>query len=183
MPRASIRSCHGHQLGGLKSNAGLRPWRSGGWPSLGPHTAAWETYWNIRAGHYLRLPEPSHGPAINFIGVHVGYYLPEIQKVSSQGRRRAVTHAWQPCTPAHVCLHLCLLLARWESAARMKCLLRSLQGYHRSITPTSPRGAGWWVETGKDARLRPQNLHTAMKRTAAVRLQRAAAAAGAGQRS
>lgn len=46
-------------------------WKCGGGQSLGRNSAAWGTFWNIRAARPLRAPGPDFGPTLlNFVGLH-----------------------------------------------------------------------------------------------------------------
>lgn len=55
----------------LHVGLGQRIWISGGGAGLGRHSAAWETFWNIRADKAFDLPEGSYAPAmINLIGLN-----------------------------------------------------------------------------------------------------------------
>lgn len=54
----------------LDLGAGTRPWRSGGGRALGQHSAAWETFWNIRSAGPLAWPFDGFGPdTMNLVGL------------------------------------------------------------------------------------------------------------------
>lgn len=53
----------------IDAGLGERFWVSGGGGGTGPHTAAGETFWNIRASRPLGPPKPYFGPSVIFVGV------------------------------------------------------------------------------------------------------------------
>lgn len=55
----------------LDLGEGTRPFASGGDKSRGPHTAAYATFWNLRAKHTLQPPAPDFGPLMNFVGLRL----------------------------------------------------------------------------------------------------------------
>jgi hypothetical protein len=63
--------------------AGARMYRSGGGADLGRHSAAWTTFWNIRAQRPQSWPPGNFAPdLINFVGVHTQ----EQPQTSERGR-------------------------------------------------------------------------------------------------
>lgn len=56
----------------LDMGEGTRPWESGGGPGLGKSTAAWATFWNLRASKTMPGPMDNFGPGmINLVGVQI----------------------------------------------------------------------------------------------------------------
>jgi hypothetical protein len=55
----------------LDGGAGTRIWASGGGSSFGRNSAAWETFWNIRAAKKFALPSAGYGPElINLVALN-----------------------------------------------------------------------------------------------------------------
>lgn len=52
----------------LDLGQGKRPFASGGSTNRGPHTAAYDTLWNLTAQDDMDLPPDDYGPRINFVG-------------------------------------------------------------------------------------------------------------------
>lgn len=52
----------------LDCGAGTSPFVSGGSGNRGPHTAAYDTLWNLRADAAMELPPDDFGPRMNFVG-------------------------------------------------------------------------------------------------------------------
>ncbi len=52
----------------LDCGAGTRPFRSGGSTNRGPHTAAYDTLWNVTASKDMGFPGILYGPRMNFVG-------------------------------------------------------------------------------------------------------------------
>jgi hypothetical protein len=52
----------------LDTGAGTQAFSSGGRADRGPHTAAYDTLWNVRAAADIPLPPDDYGPRMNFIG-------------------------------------------------------------------------------------------------------------------
>jgi hypothetical protein len=52
----------------VDAGAGTRPWQSGGSTNRGPHTAAYDTLWNVTADTDMDLPADDFGPRMNFVG-------------------------------------------------------------------------------------------------------------------
>ncbi len=52
----------------LDLGQGKRPFQSGGSSNRGPHTAAYDTLWNLSAQDDMDLPPDDYGPRINFVG-------------------------------------------------------------------------------------------------------------------
>ncbi len=52
----------------LDCGAGTSPFVSGGASNRGPHTAAYDTLWNLRAAAAMELPPDDFGPRMNFVG-------------------------------------------------------------------------------------------------------------------
>ncbi len=48
--------------------AGTRPWKSGGSANRGPHTAAYDTLWNVTADQDMSLAKDDYGPRMNYVG-------------------------------------------------------------------------------------------------------------------
>ena len=54
----------------IDAGEGTRLWQCGGGAALGKNSAAWETFWNIRARRALMYPPASFGPAaMNLVGL------------------------------------------------------------------------------------------------------------------
>lgn len=53
----------------LDFGAGTRPFKSGGSANRMPHSAAYSTFWNLRAAKPLALPPNDYGPLLNFVAV------------------------------------------------------------------------------------------------------------------
>ncbi len=51
--------------------AGTRAWESAGPSNGGPQSAAFNTYWNVRASGSFPLPKSNFGPRLNFVGLPV----------------------------------------------------------------------------------------------------------------
>jgi len=47
--------------------AGTRPFKSGGSSNRMPHSAAYSTFWNIKAAKAMALPANDFGPLLNFV--------------------------------------------------------------------------------------------------------------------
>ena len=60
----------------LDLGAGERPWRSGGRGDRGPHTAAYDTLWNLTAATALDLPRADYGPRMTFVGFDTNDTVP-----------------------------------------------------------------------------------------------------------
>lgn len=56
----------------LDCGAGEEPFRSGGSGNRGPHTAAYDTLWNVTARQDMAFPEDDYGPRMNFVGFRTG---------------------------------------------------------------------------------------------------------------
>jgi hypothetical protein len=52
----------------LNLGSGSRAWVSGGAGNRGPHTAAYDTLWNVQADNDLAFPDDDYGPRMNFVG-------------------------------------------------------------------------------------------------------------------
>lgn len=52
----------------IDCGAGTRPFASGGSDNRGPHTAAYDTLWNVTAQVDMELPDDDFGPRMNFVG-------------------------------------------------------------------------------------------------------------------
>lgn len=52
----------------LDCGAGQSPFVSGGRSDRGPHTAAYDTLWNVTASAPMEFPEDDFGPRINYVG-------------------------------------------------------------------------------------------------------------------
>ncbi len=52
----------------IDAGAGTRPFQSGGSSNRGPHTAAYDTLWNVTAAKDMQLPPDDFGPRMNFVG-------------------------------------------------------------------------------------------------------------------
>ena len=52
----------------LHAGAGSQIFRSGGRADRGPHTAAYDTLWNIHADVQMGFPAPDYGPRMNYVG-------------------------------------------------------------------------------------------------------------------
>jgi hypothetical protein len=52
----------------LHVGTGSNVWKSGGSGNRGPHTAAYSTFWNVRAAAELPLPPDDYGPRMTFVG-------------------------------------------------------------------------------------------------------------------
>jgi hypothetical protein len=52
----------------LDLGTGTNVWKSGGSGNRGPHSAAYDTLWNVRADSALKLPADDYGPRMNFVG-------------------------------------------------------------------------------------------------------------------
>ncbi|MEM9460338.1 MAG: hypothetical protein AAGF11_39570 [Myxococcota bacterium] len=52
----------------IDCGAGDSPFVSGGRSDRGPHTAAYDTLWNVRAAQAMSLPSDDFGPRMNFVG-------------------------------------------------------------------------------------------------------------------
>jgi hypothetical protein len=52
----------------LDVGRGTRVWKSGGAGNRGPHTAAYDTIWNVHGTGALPLPPPDYGPRMNLTG-------------------------------------------------------------------------------------------------------------------
>jgi MYXO-CTERM domain-containing protein len=52
----------------IDAGAGTRPFQSGGSTNRGPHTAAYDTLWNVSADADMDLPADDFGPRMNFVG-------------------------------------------------------------------------------------------------------------------
>jgi hypothetical protein len=52
----------------LDAGEGTTPFTSGGSSDRGPHSAAYDTLWNVRASVDMSLPDDDYGPRMNFIG-------------------------------------------------------------------------------------------------------------------
>ncbi|AWV91426.1 MYXO-CTERM domain-containing protein [Bradymonas sediminis] len=61
----------------LNLGAGTRPWMSGGSGNRGPHTASWDTMWNVTADQRLPLPWASFGPQMTFVGFNTRDTIPD----------------------------------------------------------------------------------------------------------
>jgi len=48
--------------------AGTRPFASGGSSNRGPHTAAYDTLWNVTAAKDMTFPADDYGPRMNYVG-------------------------------------------------------------------------------------------------------------------
>ncbi len=77
----------------LDLGAGTRPFNSGGSNNRGPHTGAFNTYWNLTATGPLQLPPAGFGPLLNFVGV------------AATGKNPASPYQWtvEPVEPASLC--------------------------------------------------------------------------------
>jgi hypothetical protein len=53
----------------LDVGRGTRVWKSGGAGNRGPHTAAYDTVWNVRGQGPLPLPPADYGPRMNLAGI------------------------------------------------------------------------------------------------------------------
>jgi hypothetical protein len=61
---------HANLFTDIDLGLGTRMYKCGGGASLGRHSAAWETFWNIRAGRAQKWPPDNFGPDLmNFVGV------------------------------------------------------------------------------------------------------------------
>lgn len=60
----------------LDLGLGERPWQSGGRRDRGPHTAAYDTLWNLRADRPLALPDADYGPRMTFVGFDTEQAIP-----------------------------------------------------------------------------------------------------------
>jgi hypothetical protein len=64
------RAPHANLFTNLDTGAGTRVWRSGGGDQLGKHTAAWVTFWNVRAAQPQSWPPERFGPDLmNLVGL------------------------------------------------------------------------------------------------------------------
>ncbi|MFK7989191.1 MAG: glycosyl hydrolase family 28-related protein [Sandaracinaceae bacterium] len=61
----------------LDLGAGERPFRSGGRGDRGPHTASYDTLWNVRGARALSLPAANYGPTMTFVGFDTRDSIPE----------------------------------------------------------------------------------------------------------
>ncbi len=52
----------------IDAGEGTTPWTSGGSGDRCPHTAAYDTIWNVRADRNMVLPGNNYGPRMNFVG-------------------------------------------------------------------------------------------------------------------
>ncbi len=52
----------------LDCGAGTRPFKSGGSANRGPHTAAYDTLWNLTAATDMSLAPDDYGPRMNYVG-------------------------------------------------------------------------------------------------------------------
>jgi hypothetical protein len=52
----------------LALGTGTNVWKSGGSGNRGPHSAAYDTLWNVRAESPMKLPAADYGPRMNFVG-------------------------------------------------------------------------------------------------------------------
>lgn len=61
----------------LDLGLGTRPFRSGGRGDRGPHTAAYNTLWNVRADRPLEFPDADFGPTMTFVGFETDESAPD----------------------------------------------------------------------------------------------------------
>ena len=61
------RAPYGTLWTNLDMGAGTRPFKSGGSSNRMPHSAAYSTYWNIKAAKAMALPANDYGPLLNFV--------------------------------------------------------------------------------------------------------------------
>jgi hypothetical protein len=52
----------------LDLGAGTSAWKSGGAGNRGPHSAAYDTLWNVRAERAMAMPPSDYGPRMAFVG-------------------------------------------------------------------------------------------------------------------
>ncbi|MGE0784644.1 MAG: glycosyl hydrolase family 28-related protein [Sandaracinaceae bacterium] len=60
----------------LDLGAGRRAWTSGGSNDRGPHTAAYDTLWNVTSARTLPLPAADYGPRMTFVGFDTDDTIP-----------------------------------------------------------------------------------------------------------
>jgi hypothetical protein len=64
------RAPYGTLWTNLDMGAGTRPFGSGGSANRLPHSAAFSTFWNLKARKGMKLPPTDFGPKLNFVAAN-----------------------------------------------------------------------------------------------------------------